>query len=121
MRGPLMLCALLTLTVISVGADEQLRIAVTPAQSFAPSTVRIRARVVPNAENRSLQIVAESSDFYRSSQISLEGDHAPASNMFEFRGLSGGEYVVAGILIDRRGHQRAIAEQEVRVISPLGK
>jgi hypothetical protein len=116
-----MVSTLLVLIAVSASGDEQLRLAVSPAQSIAPSNLRIRARVVPHADNRSLEIVAESSEFYRSSQISLEGERAAATNMFEFRGLPGGEYVVYGILTDNTGHRRAIAEQQVRVIPQFGQ
>ena len=116
-----MLAAILGLTGMSVSGGEQLRLAVSPAQSFAPSNLNIRARVVQHAENRSLTISAESEDFYRSSQVQLEGDHAPATITFEFRGVPSGEYVVSGVLTDSLGRRRAIAEQQVRVIpSGLG-
>ena len=121
MKVPLILSALVAVTAASASGDEQLRIAVSPAQSIAPANLNIRARVVPNAENRALEIVAESSDFYRSSQIPLEGERAPATTMFEFRGLPGGEYLVYGILTDSGGHRRAIADQQVRVVSPFGQ
>jgi hypothetical protein len=121
MRVPLMLSALLALTTMSASGDEQLRIAVSPAQSFAPSNLNIRARVVPNPENRAIEVVAESGEFYRSSQISLEGDHAPATIMFEFRSVPGGEYMVYGILTDSVGHRRAVAHQQVRVIDRFGQ
>jgi hypothetical protein len=116
-----MLATFVTLTTISASGGEQLRIAVSPAQSFAPSNLNIRARVVPNDSNRALQIVAESADFYRSSQVQLDGERAPATMMFEFRGVPGGEYLVYGILTDNGGRQRALAEQQVRVISALGQ
>jgi hypothetical protein len=118
MRVRLLLSAILVLTAISATGGEQLRIAVSPAQSFAPSNLNIRARIVPNAENRALEVIAESGEFYRSSQIPLEGDRAPATIMFEFRGLPGGEYEVYGILTDGAGRHRAIAKQQVRVIPP---
>jgi hypothetical protein len=38
--------------------------------------------------------------------------------MLEFRGLTGGEYEVYGILTDGAGRHRAIAKQQVRVIPP---
>jgi hypothetical protein len=117
-----MLSTIFALTAISASGGEQLRLAVSPAQSFAPANLNIRARVVPNAENRGLTIVAESDEFYRSSQISLEGDHAPATIMFEFRSVPSGEYIVSGVLTDSVGHRRAIVEQQVRVIpSGLGE
>jgi len=116
-----MLSTIFALTAISASGREQLRLAVSPAQTFAPSNLNIRARVVPNAENRGLTIIAESEDFYRSSQVQLEGDHAPATITVEFRGVPGGEYLVSGVLTDSVGRRRAIAEQQVRVIpSGLG-
>jgi hypothetical protein len=121
MSVPLTLSVFVALTALSASADEQLKIAVSPAQSFAPSNLHIQARVVPHAENRSLEIVAQSSEFYRSSRISLEGDRAAATNVFEFHGLPGGEYLISGILTDSHGHQRAIAEQQVRVIRQFGQ
>jgi hypothetical protein len=120
MRVALMLPAMIALTTMSASGDAQLRIAVSPAQSMAPSNLNIRARIVPNAENRVLEVVAESDEFYRSSQIQLEGDRAPVTIMFQFRSLPGGDYHVSGILTDSRGHQRAVDQQQVRVLSLSG-
>jgi hypothetical protein len=89
--------------------------------SFAPANLNIRVRVVPSAENRALEVVAESGEFYRSSQVPLEGEHAPATTTFEFRGLPGGDYMIHGILTDSSGRRRATAEQSVRVLSPDGQ
>jgi hypothetical protein len=119
MKALLMLSAVFALTTISASGREPLSIVVSPAQSFAPSNLNIRARVVPHAENRVLEMIAESDEFYRSSQINLEGERAPATIMFEFRGVPGGEYQVYGILTGVDGRQRAIAQQQVKVI-PVG-
>jgi hypothetical protein len=121
-----MLSTIFALTAISSAsggeqARQPLRLAVSPMQSFAPSNLNIRARVVPDAGNRTLTIIAESEDFYRSSQVPLEGDHAPATIMFEFRGVPGGEYLVSGVVTDSLGRRRAIAEQQVRVIDMSGR
>ena len=75
----------------------------------------------PNTENRALEVVAESSEFYRSSQVQLEGEHAPAMITFEFRGLPGGEYVVYAVLTDSVGRRRAIDQRPVTIISVLGE
>ena len=117
MKVPVTLSTIFALTAISASGGEQLRLAVSPAQSLAPSNLNIRARVAPNADNRTLTIVAKSEDFYRSSQVQLEGDHAPAMITFEFRGVPSGEYLVSGVLTDSVGRRRAVAEQQVRVIS----
>ena len=97
-----MLSTIFALTALSASGGEHLRLSVSPAQSLAPSNLNIRARVAPNPDNRALTIIAESEDFYRSSQISLEGEHAPATIMFEFRGVPGGEYIVSGVLTGQR-------------------
>jgi hypothetical protein len=120
-RFTLILSALVASATMSASGGEQLRIAVSPLQSFAPSNVNIRARVVPSAENRALQVIAESGDFYRSSQIPLEGELAPAMIVFEFRGLPSGDYDVSAILTDSSGHRRAVAQQRARVVSSGGQ
>jgi hypothetical protein len=121
MRVPLMLSALFALTTLSASGGEQLKIVVSPTQSFAPSNLSIRARVVPNAENRALEVIAESGEFYRSSQITLEGERAPSTITIDFRGVPSGEYQIYGILVDAGGHRRAMAAQFVRVLeSGLG-
>jgi hypothetical protein len=117
MRPTWLLSTFLALTIISASGGEQLKIAVSPAVSFAPSNVDIRARIAPDAENRALEVIVESEDFYRSSQRSLEGDHAPATISFAFRGLPGGDYLISGILTDSGGRQRAIARQQLKVLS----
>jgi hypothetical protein len=117
MRMSLVLSAFLAVAAVSATGDEQLRMAVTPAQSFAPANLWIRTRVVPHADNRSLEVIAESTDFYRSSLISLDGEYAASTNLFEFRGMPGGEYLISGILTDSRGSRRAIAKQQVTVVS----
>jgi hypothetical protein len=121
MKVPLLLSTILALTTMSANGDAQLRLAVSPAQSFAPSNLNIRARLVPSPENRALMIIAESDEFYRSSQIALEGDHAPATITFEFRGVPGGDYIVSAVLTDSVGRRRAIAEQKVSVIEAAGR
>jgi hypothetical protein len=121
MRMILMLSALLSLTTISATGGEHLRINVSPLMSFAPSNIRILTRLVPDDENRTLDVVAESAEFYRSSQIPLEGDRAPAIITVEFRDLPRGEYEVYSVLTDRVGERRAVARQRVTVIARGGE
>jgi hypothetical protein len=94
---------------------------VTPAQSFAPATVRIRARIEPSAENRILAIVADGEDFYTSSEIPLDGDQAPKTIDVRLPNLPGGEYDVYAVLRDASGHERAVVRQPARVLSIDGR
>ena len=62
---------------LPVGAGERMTLKVSPAIAFAPANLIVRAMIEADAGNRAITIVAESDDFYRSSQIQLDGDHAP--------------------------------------------
>jgi hypothetical protein len=114
---------LLTLLLVSsvlplrAGSREPLAVRVSPAVSFAPANLIVRATIEADAGNRSVEVIAESSDFYRSSEIQLDGDNAPRTNTFEFRSLPSGTYEVKAILYGANGHPRAQARQQVNVIS----
>ena len=103
------------------GAGEPLVMRVSPAVAFAPANLVVRAVIEANADNRSVEIVAESVDFYRSSEIQLEGDKGPRTNQFEFRSLPPGTYEVRASLIGVNGEKRAHVRQEVNVISSAAR
>ncbi len=117
MRRVLAVCGLIVTAVLPLDGREPLTIAVSPAVAFAPATVRVRARIEPNADNRRLTIVADGVAFYRSSEIQIDGEQAPRTFELAFRDLPGGEYEVSAILTDTVGRQRAIARQATRVMS----
>ena len=66
-------CAVLVATASQLNGGEALRIQVSPTVSRAPAVLTVRAMVEPAADNRTLEVIAESSSFFRSSQIQLEG------------------------------------------------
>ena len=98
------------------GAKEPLSIRVTPAVSYAPANIVIQASVEPDTDNRAIEVVADSPEFYRSSAIALEGDRAPRTSRFEFRSLPPGEYAITASVIGADGQRRAIAHRNVNVI-----
>ena len=102
---------------IPLGAGERITIKVSPAISFAPANLIVRTMIVADADNRSVEIIAESTDFYRSSEIQLDGDKAPRTTMFEFRSLPQGTYEVRANLIGAGGQQRAWVRQQINVIA----
>jgi hypothetical protein len=73
-----------------VAANETVLIRVSPAISFAPANLVIRASVEPDAFNRAMEVVVDSDEFYRSSSIQLDGDQGPRTTVCEFRSLPPG-------------------------------
>jgi hypothetical protein len=86
-------------------ADNRLRIDVWPNISTAPATIRIRAIVQPNADNRALEIAADSGDFFRSSYVPISGVDAAAVTETTLKDLPGGEYDVSVGLVDAQGRK----------------
>jgi len=116
MKRLLLICGLLPLAAMPVGAGDQLKMTVSPAHSFAPAVLRVRVSIEPSAANRSLEVIADGDQFYRSSEIQLEGDHSPATFNLEMRDLPEGDYRVVGILKDGAGHERSLVSRDVRVL-----
>jgi hypothetical protein len=113
--------SLLLLTTVSpFGAVERLKLRVTPSVAFAPATLVVRTTIEPDAQNRAMEIVAESSDFYRSSEFDLEGDRSPRTTTLELRGLPAGTYEVSATLMGPGSAVRARTTQEVDVMGDDG-
>lgn len=113
-RGLLVVASLLL--PLSAGAGEKLSMKVSPAIAFAPANLVVRAYVTADPDNRAIEVVAESPDFYRSSEMQLDGDKAPRINVFEFRSLPTGTYQVSASLIGSQG-RRALVRSEVNVMA----
>jgi hypothetical protein len=81
-------------------SDELLAMRVS---AYAPGSLTIRLTARPDAQNRTLVVSAESRDFYRSSEIQLDGEGAPHTTVVELRGLPTDMYEVTGILVGTTG------------------
>lgn len=108
---------LMVTATLPLGAGEKMTMKVSPAVAFAPANLIVRAMILADPDNRAMEIVAESEDFYRSSTIQLEGEHAARTSMFEFRNLPPGTYEVRANLIGANGQQRATIRQQINVIA----
>ena len=93
---------------------------VRPQMSMAPGFVTVKVVVEAAPENRRLQVTAESADFYRSSEVQLDGANGVPLSVFEFRGLPTGTYYVTGVLIGVNG-PRATASGIARVGGSAGR
>ena len=115
-----MAATLLLPSAMAAHASERLTMAVSPMQSFAPTTLIIRVHVEPDRGNRALEVVAESGEYYRSSRIQLDGADTPRTISFEIRNLPGGDYDIRGALIDSADHERAAVRTQVIVLASAG-
>jgi hypothetical protein len=110
------LYGLLLLAATPVGAGGRLAISVRPPVAFAPANLIVRAMVEASKDNRAIEIVAESDDFYRSSEVTLDGDAAPRITSIELRSLPPGTYEVNVTLMGANGRPRAFVRDNVRFI-----
>ncbi len=107
---------LVILTAAGVGANDKLAIRVSPAVAFAPATLRVQTTIEADEANRSIEIIAESEEFYRSSEMQLDGDAAPRTTYFQFRSLPTGQYSVRAILRGQGGREIAAVERKVNIV-----
>jgi hypothetical protein len=127
--SPALCVSLLVFSGTSVGAQGQidrqqelqaadrLALRASPEISYAPARLFVRATIAADDDNRAMEIVIDSLDFYRSSTVQLEGSDAPRVSVFEFEGVPSGTYVVSARLLDQQGEQIASARRQVSVVS----
>lgn len=117
MKSRVMICAIGLLLTAPLGADNRISMRVSPAVSFAPANLVVKTTIEADSENRAVSIVAESESFYRSSEIQLDGEHAPRTTTFEFKSVPGGSYEVTATLIGSGARPIRTVSQQVNVIS----
>jgi hypothetical protein len=111
---------LLVVATHPAGAGERMIMKVTPAVAIAPANLVVRAVVEADADNRAIAVVAESEDFYRSSEIQVDGDRSPRINTFQFRSLPPGNYSVKAMLMGRGNEPLVTLRQQVNVMASGG-
>jgi hypothetical protein len=82
-----------------IGAGARMTVRVSPAVSFAPGRVVVRATIESNEANRALQVTADSADYYTSSTVHLDGERAARTTVVQLRNLPRGEYRVTANLL----------------------
>lgn len=117
-RKSLAFGALLAITAVRADGVEPVRIAVSPLRSFAPSNLVVRVMVEPSTENRVLEVVADGPNFYRSSDVQLDGKDGPSVVHLQFRNVPGGDYAVAATVRNGAGRPVASAHRDVTVFDP---
>ena len=101
-------------------SDSQLVLQITPIVGLEPAFVTVSIRVSSDPDNRRLEVVADSQEFRRSSEIPLDGDRAPRVSTFEFRDLPSGKYDVSATLSGSRG-SKATVTRSLLVVASRGR
>jgi hypothetical protein len=96
---------------------ERISMRVSPSVAFAPADLIVRTTIEASDENRAIEIVAESGDFYRSSEQPLDGERAPRTTELHFRSLPEGEYIVSAVLKGAGDERLAVMRREIRVVA----
>lgn len=115
-NASLLLVALLIPPGAIGGAALDMR--VTPPVTFEPAFVEVRVTVEANSDNRFLEVVVETGEYRRSSEIPLDGDRAPRVSTFAFRELPTGKYDVTSTLAGPGGVRASMARTLVVAPSP---
>jgi len=110
-----LLLGLCALAVSSLGAAVSLDVQ-TPSLMLASGHLIVEATIEPDAANRAMRVIAESPDWYRSSEIELDGDTAPRRSTFVFKDLPSGTYEIRAVLLGSGGEERALVIRKLEVI-----
>jgi hypothetical protein len=102
-----------------IGSSSRLAMRVSPTMASAPARLWVYTRVERDARHRAIEIVAESEEFFRSSEIELDGDRAPRTAVFEFRGLPAGLYDVRAVLKGEGGREIEVAAASVTLFESM--
>ena len=88
------LLAVSALTATHSPAKEIVEIRVRGHYYAAPATVPIVIAVEPGERNRALLVEADGEDFYRASEIELDGEREKRLHTIEFKSLPAGDYIL---------------------------
>ena len=87
----------------------------------APSDFSGLVRVTPNADYRLLRVVLDSDNFYRSSDIQLEGDRSPRTHFLQWRSLPAGTYRIVVTVFGTQGPRTQVTQEFLVVGEALGQ
>jgi len=98
-----------------VTASDAISVSVSPAVGREPARITIRVTVEPDADNRALDVVTESEDFFRRSYRQLDGERSARVSLFEYEGVPAGDYDVRAVLIAADGSPGPIAVVKLKI------
>ena len=86
--------ALALMALMALSTPDPIRLAVTPAQSFEPATIRATITLEPNALNSTLCLLWDSDDGEAGQHCwSTDGSFEPKTRLFDVKRLGAGHYM----------------------------
>ena len=101
-----------------IAADESISIAVRPAVTVSRGSAQLKVLVARNERNRTLTWEVDGPNFFRSSQMAMEGASAPRSWFFMVHDLPEGEYNIRAT-VKRNDDSEVSAISSIRVLPGL--
>jgi hypothetical protein len=97
-------------------AEPALELKLTRKYTFSPGYVQSLIKISPHADNRLLRVTLDSANYYRSSDVELEGAGAARSHFFNWTQLPAGHYDIVVTIFGPDG----VRGQSRDVIDVLG-
>ena len=96
-------------------SERPITVHVTPLFAIEGSSVQAMVRVAPNAENRMLRITVDAENYYRSSELQLDGDTAAVTHYLPLNALPAGDYAFLAVVFGPQG-ERARSSEAFRLL-----
>lgn len=96
--------------------EPALQVRLTRKYTLSPGYVQSLIRVRPHPDNRLLRVTLDSSNFYRSSDVQLEGASAATNHFFNWTSLPAGHYELLVTLFGMNGERG----QSTEILEVLG-
>ena len=116
MNGRCLVLGMLLTATGAAGANEPLALRVSPAFSFAPANLVIQAKVDPDADNRSMEVIADPPNSTARAPLRSKASALPRRADSSFAACRLVSYQITATLVGADGRQRAIARQQVKVL-----
>ena len=98
MRTAILVAVMLVSATFLAPAKEIVEIRVRGHYYAAPATVPVVVAVEPRAENRTLVVEADGEEYFRSSEVELDGEKEKRLHSLEFKSLPAGEYTLRAVV-----------------------
>ena len=114
----LLLIGCVLVAAFPVSAGDPVSLKLTPSMAAAPAFLMVRTSIESDKDNRLIEVVVQSAEFYTSSTMALNGSSAPRSANFNFSNLPTGTYEVTATLVGSKGRRGGAAAWFRSVSSP---